>query len=243
MASYLLVHGSWHGGWCWDEVKDILEGDGHTVFAPTLLGMDYRNESVPRDVGLREHVEFIEDFIIKNNLDDFILVGHSYAGMIVTWLALKIPGKISKLVYLDAFLPEPGQSLFDISPPERVEAMEKSLIDENGQTSEQGGNNPYLLPIRSPETFGITAPEMRKRIMDKLVPTPVKTFSDKIDHGTIPPSLSKIYIRCTECSLFEKFEIKAKEKGFLMYQIKTGHDAMIIKPEELAYIFENLLLV
>lgn len=240
MKTYLLIHGSWHGGWCWDLVKKLLENQGHKVFNPTLPGMDYLIMPPPRGVGLKEHVEFVESFIKENNLDNIILVGHSYAGMIITSLAIRVPERISKLVYLDAFLPEPGQSLLDISLPERVKMIKDSLVDERGDTIEQGGLEPYLVPVRSPETFGLTDPVLRAEIEPKLVPTPFKTFTDKVDTGDVPLDIKKYYIRCTECFLLENMENTAKQKGFLMYRVVAGHDAMLTNPEELSNILAYL---
>jgi pimeloyl-ACP methyl ester carboxylesterase len=230
MSNFILIHGSWHGGWCWDEIKTMLEAQGHTVLTPTLPGMDYKSQPSPRGIGLTEHVEFIQRIIEESNLTDLVLVGHSYGGMVITGVSLKIPERIKKLIYLDAFLPNPGESLFDISAPERVEMMKKSLVDEDGKTLEQGGHEPYLLPIRDPSFFGIKDPVIVGAIKDKLVRTSVKTFTDKIGQGTISGNIEKHYIRCTEFTISERFETKAKSMGYNCYQINTGHDAMLTDP-------------
>jgi pimeloyl-ACP methyl ester carboxylesterase len=231
MSTFILIHGSWHGGWCWDYFKPMLEVEGHTVLTPTLPGMDYNLKVPPRNVGLTEHVEFIRNLIEENNLHDLILVGHSYGGMVITGVSLLIPERIKKLVYLDAFLPNSGESLFDISAPERVELMKKSLVDEENKTLEEGGNDPYLLPVRDPVFFGIKDIEMTERIKDKLVRTSVKTFTDKIGLGTISEDIEKHYIRCMEFPVSERFEAKAKEMGYACYQLNTGHDVMLIDPK------------
>lgn len=231
MSTFILIHGSWHGGWCWDDFKPMLEAQGHTVLTPTLPGMDYNLETPPRDIGLTEHIEFMRNFIEENNLNDLILVGHSYGGMVITGVSLLVPDRIKKLVYLDAFLPNPGESLFDISAPERVEMMKKSLVDEENKTLEEGGQDPYLLPVRDPVFFGIKDEEMIERIKGRLVRTSVKTFTDKIGLGEISENIEKHYIRCMEFPVSERFETKAREMGYKCYQLNTGHDVMLIEPK------------
>lgn len=231
MSTFILIHGSWHGGWCWDDFKPMLEAQGHTVITPTLPGMDYNLETPPRNVGLTEHIEFIKNLIEENDLNELILVGHSYGGMIITGVSLLIPNRIKKIIYLDAFLPNPGESLFDISAPERVEMMKKSLVDENNKTLEEGGQDPYLLPVRDPSFFGIKDVELSERIKNKLVRTSVKTFTDKIGSGLISDKIQKYYVRCMEFPVSERFEAKAREMGYMCYQLETGHDVMLINPE------------
>ncbi len=241
MLNFILIHGSWHGGWCWDKIKSDLDVLGHNVLAPTLPGMDYNDQPMPRDVGLTEHIEFICDLIVEKGLSDVILVGHSYGGLVITGVAVRMPGKISKLIYLDAFLPSPGESLFDLSNPDRVQMMNASLVDENGKTREQGGIDPYLLPIRDPKFFGVEDEALAKSIINRLVRTSVKTFTDKVDVGTVSDKIDKYYIRCTKFPINERSENKAKELGYRCYRLDEGHDVMLTAPDVLMDLLKKLV--
>src|SRR3977135_4682179 len=114
--TFVLVHGSWHGGWCWRRVADRLEKQGHKVFAPTLTGLGERAHLISAQVDINTHVTDIVSVIKFENLDNIVLVGHSYAGLIITGVAEKIGSAISSIVYLDAFLPENGDTLVGLSP-------------------------------------------------------------------------------------------------------------------------------
>ena len=114
MATYLLVHGAWHGGWCWRRVTDILRAEGHTVFTPTLTGLGERAHLARPEIDLETHISDVLGVLDAEELDDVILCGHSYGGMVITGVADRLPGRIKALVYLDAFVPEHGESVIDL---------------------------------------------------------------------------------------------------------------------------------
>src|SRR5215216_2901870 len=109
--TFVLVHGAWHGGWCWRRVSDLLEKKGHKVFAPTMTGLGSCSHLLSKDVNLTTHITDIANFIEWENLTNIVLVGHSYGGFIISGVAEKVGGKISSIVFLDAFVPEDGDSL------------------------------------------------------------------------------------------------------------------------------------
>ena len=123
MTTFVLVHGAWHGGWCWREVAGRLQSAGHRVFAPTLTGLADRSHLLTRETGLETHILDIVNLLEWEGLDDAVLCGHSYGGMVVTGAADRAAGRLRALVYLDAFVPADGQSLSDMAPPERVDGM------------------------------------------------------------------------------------------------------------------------
>jgi pimeloyl-ACP methyl ester carboxylesterase len=116
MTHYLLVHGAWHGGWCWGRVRQRLTAQGHQVFTPTLTGLADRSHLLSREVGLETHVQDVANLITWEILSDVVLVGHSYAGTVVRHVADRMPDRIRSLVYLDAFVPENGKSVSDYAP-------------------------------------------------------------------------------------------------------------------------------
>src|SRR3990172_1906876 len=127
MATYVLVHGSWHGGWCWKRLTPILRAAGHDVYAPTLTGMGERAHSAPADIRLATHIDDILRLLRYEDLHDVVLVGHSYAGMIITGVAARDAARLRALVYLDAYLPEPGECELDLWPPAEAASARADL--------------------------------------------------------------------------------------------------------------------
>lgn len=123
MATFLLVHGAWHGGWCYKSVAEKLRAQGHTVYTPTNTGVGKRSHLFHRDIDIEMHITDILNVIKWEELDNFVLVGHSYGGMIITGVADRCPEKVRRLVYLDAFVPEDGKCLFDYIPDELISIM------------------------------------------------------------------------------------------------------------------------
>lgn len=132
MSVFVFVHGAWGGGWCYGRVAKILRSKGHEVYTPTNTGLGERVHLYHPSIGLENHVEDIMNVIRWEGLEDFVLVGHSYGGMIITLVADRIPEKIRTLVYLDAFVPQDGKCEFDYLPAERVEAMRRDAEAHHG---------------------------------------------------------------------------------------------------------------
>jgi pimeloyl-ACP methyl ester carboxylesterase len=116
MATFVLVHGGWHGGWCWQKVIPFLEAAGHEAYAPTLTGLAERASELSPDVGLDTHIQDIAGLLEEKNLHGVILVGHSYGGMVITGVVDQVPERIAHLVYFDTFVPRDGESMVDVSP-------------------------------------------------------------------------------------------------------------------------------
>src|SRR5512139_3985506 len=153
LRTFVLVHGAWHGGWCWRRVGDLLRGRGHTVFAPSLTGLGDRAHLFSKDVSLQTHVQDILSVVESEELRDFVLVGHSYGGLVVSGVADILRERVSHYVYLDATVPpdmSPGASIrwADIFP-EAHEARLKLV-------REQGGG--VALPPPPPGAFAVTEP-------------------------------------------------------------------------------------
>lgn len=111
MATFVLVHGAWHGSWCWKRVRRLLQSRGHEVFTPTLTGLADRSHLASREVNLETHILDVVNLIRWEELTDIVLCGHSYAGTVITGVADRLPDRIRALVYLDAFVVENGESL------------------------------------------------------------------------------------------------------------------------------------
>src|SRR5690349_6349785 len=116
MATFVLVHGAWHGGWCWRKLSPLLAAQGHEVFAPTLTGLGERSHLAGPEVGLAVHVQDVASLLEFEDLREVILVGHSYGGMVLAGVAGRAAERLSQLVYLDAYVPRHGQSMVDLVP-------------------------------------------------------------------------------------------------------------------------------
>ena len=125
--TFVLIHGAWHGGWCWRRVVDLLEGQGHKVFAPTLTGLCEKSHLLSKDITLRTHVDDIVNLVTWEGLKDICLVGHSYGGMPISVAAEALEGRIASFVFLDAFVPENGETPLDLVPPARADEIRAAI--------------------------------------------------------------------------------------------------------------------
>ncbi|MDF0530192.1 alpha/beta fold hydrolase [Tsukamurella sp. 8F] len=239
MVDYVLVHGAWHTGQCWARMVPLLGGAGHRVFTPTLTGYGDTAYRAGPDVGLETHVEDIVDVIVRNDLTDVILVGHSYAGMVVSGVVNEIPDRIAQLVYLDAMVPEDGESAADIHP------MTRTMIDD-ALRSESGWRMPPLPELPSPfGLFGVTDPADITWVKTMLSDQPVRCLQQAVrldDPGAA--AVPRTHIHCTvKPEGIERRPVSAVQPNgepARVWELPTGHDCMITMPEELAGLLLRL---
>src|ERR671918_38912 len=117
MTTFVLVHGSCHGGWCWKKVTPLLRKYGHDVYFPTLTGLGERDHFLSKDIDLYTHIRDITQVLEYEDLNEVILVGHSYGGLVIGGVAEAVSERIKRLVYLDAYIPQDNKSAFDIVLP------------------------------------------------------------------------------------------------------------------------------
>lgn len=230
---FVLVHGAWHGGWCWKKVKILLEKQGFTVYTPTLTGLGERSHLLSEEIGLDTHIQDIVSVLEYEDLKNVVLVGHSYGGMVITGVAGRSAERISHLVYLDAFLPENGKALKDYLPGNN---------SENNQPQEK---RDWKVPPRSTAVeFGVKEKEDIEWTEKRLGPQSAKTFVQAVTiENPIPDSIKKVYIQLTDDSpWFVEAAEKARTNGFKSIKyLGGGHDAMISKPAEIAEIFNSIV--
>ena len=228
---YVLVHGAWHGGWCWRRVADRLVSAGHRVFAPSLTGLGDRRHLLNRETNLDTHIQDIIEIIEAEELREVILVGHSYGGVVITGVAAKIPQRLKQLVYLDAVLVEDGESWSSAHTPDTVAARRKSAQESSGGST---------LPVLKSSLFGVTDAEDQAWVDRRVTPHPFSTYEQRMHWGgPIGNHLSKVYVDCTEPAMASLAAMKDNYRGkaeWPFIEIKTGHDAMVTAPKELAEI-------
>jgi len=235
---FILLHGSFHTGDVWAEVGRLLEKSGFAVQSPTLSGNELDKNFQSRAITLSSHIEEVISLIEEKPDSRYILVGHSYAGMILTGTADRIPSKLEKLVFLDAFIPDDGQSLFNIAGKDWENRMRTILVDESGRNLAEGAARPCYVPPRPAHFYlGPDANlETVTTLEEHLVSEPLGTFTEKLTLQKKNPfsTLDCSFIRCTRFPAMAGMEQKAQESGFDMYSIEAGHDVMLTHPEALS---------
>ncbi|MCF6473803.1 alpha/beta hydrolase [Nonomuraea sp. MG754425] len=234
MSTYVLVHGAWHSGRCWDRVVPSLASAGHRVVAPSLTGHGDKAHLLGPEVGLDTHVDDIVGLIVEQDLTEVILVGHSYAGLVISSAANRVPDRIAHLVYLDAMVPEDGESALDVQP------MTRALI-ERAARSGTGWRIPPLPEAPPPlGLFGVTDPAdlawLRTMLSDQsalCLRQPVR-----LDNPAVR-TIARTHIHCV-AGVPEGIErrpvpaIQPNGSPARVRELPTGHDCMITMPAELA---------
>lgn len=232
-ATFVLVHGAWHGGWCWKKLTPLLRAAGHEVFVPTLTGMGERSHLINPQINLDTHIQDITNVLEYEDLHNVILVGHSYGGMVIAGVAAKAGERLAQLVYLDAFLPDNGKALQDYAPPLA------ELVDAQGA----GWRLSSAWMGTPTEMFGVKNSVDLAWVTPRLGDQPYKTFTQPVQLATNPDkALKHTYIHLTKGPPFEEAAGRAKKQGFRFYELfAAGHDAMVTQPKELAKILFELV--
>jgi pimeloyl-ACP methyl ester carboxylesterase len=226
MTTFVLVHGAWHGGWCYKRVARLLRKAGHEVFRPTLTGLGERAHLMNRTIDLGTHVEDIVGVFRFEDLSDVVLCGHSYGGMVISGVAEQIAAKIRSLVYLDAFVPENGKSLFDYLPAEQSEQMRTDAM--------QNGEGYKIAPIPA-AAFAVNAKDAAW-VDAMCVKQPMATFEQRLAlSGWRVPKRVYILAAGWKPSPFQQFGARFKDDpGWQFASIACGHEVMVDRPQELA---------
>ncbi len=231
MSSFVLVHGAWHGGWCWKRVADRLRAKGHEVHTPSLSGLAEHAHHLSPDIGNDVHVNDVTRLIQWHDLSDVVLVGHSYGGLVVSGVAGgPARDRLKHLVVLDGSAPNPGESMLDLALP----AI---------RTMFEGGVKDGLMALPSMAAMGVTDAADIAWVQSKLTPHPFKTFKQPVQFDASRlKGLKKTYIRCTgekgERGMSPSAErCKAAPDEWTYKELPTGHDAMVTMPDRLAEMF------
>jgi pimeloyl-ACP methyl ester carboxylesterase len=220
MAAFVLVHGAWHGSWCWKRVRRLLQAQGHEVFTPTLTGVADRSHLMSPDVNLETHILDVVNLIRWEELSDIVLCGHSYGGAVVTGVADRVPDRIRSLVYLDAFVLENGENVVRHAPFE----------------ADQVADGWRVRPIRA-ETFSVNMAD-REWVNRQCTVQSIECWQQPIGlTGGIDRIGNIMYILASGwgggTSPFSAFYEKAQGKGWRVTALASGHDVMLDQPEEL----------
>lgn len=236
MANFVLIHGAFHGGWCWAEVANRLRAAGHTVYAPSLTGLADRSHLATNDVTLGTHVLDVANLIRWERLTDVVLCGHSYGGMVIAGAVEQLhPGSVSSIVFLDAILPIDGYALIDYPPPQNAEGkgFEPSIVDG-------------LVHPPGIAAFGLDQ-RYAALVQDRITPQPVGTFTEKLAlSGAYDSVPKKFYVLCDAGEgltyLHQCAERARSRAGWVVETIPGGHDIMIEAPDLVAELLHRASL-
>jgi pimeloyl-ACP methyl ester carboxylesterase len=228
MTTFVLVHGAWAGGWKWRYVAPMLRRAGQEVHTPTLTGVGERAHLASPDIDLGVHIEDVVALMEMDDLRGVVLLGHSYGGMVVSGVAERCPERLRRLVYLDAFVPEDGSCALDYVVPERAAAFR-----------EQGERTGFVEPP-PPSLWGIVKAEHVAFSRQRELRHPYRCFTERLRVvNSSAAALPKTFIHCTSpaTGTFDQFAVKyRRDPRWRFHELKTGHDSMILVPEELAAI-------
>ena len=234
MATFVIVHGGWGGGWEWREVAASLRARGHDAFAPTLTGLGERAHLAHPGVDLETHLQDVVNVLRFEDLWQVVLVGHSYGGMVITGVADRAPEHLANLVYLDAFVPSDWQAAFHLLPS----AM-RARFDERTRVEGEGWRVP-------PPAFVDDDPAIAAWARGRYGPQPVRTLQQPLRlTASAASALPRTFVSCTDKvageDLFAPFAEQARRGDEWAYrELPTVHDAQMTMPREVADLLLSL---
>lgn len=234
MASIVLAHGAWSAAWAWKKMRPLFRAAGHDFFSPTYTGLGERAHLARPEVDLSTHIQDVTAVLEIEDLTDVTLLGHSYGGMVATGVADKARERIARIVYIDAFAPNNGQSLFDLVGP-KAEGNMRAGAAKDGD----GWRLPInpMPPDTSPEDVAWASPRRR--------PQPIRTFEQKIELTSKEPPPPRHYIYATRNGpgdVFRQFSTRAKsEAGWKSYELDCSHNPHITCPDALMALLTRIM--
>jgi pimeloyl-ACP methyl ester carboxylesterase len=226
MSTFVLLHGAWHGGWVWQRVAPLLRASGHEVYAPTLTGVSDRAHLLSPSVGLSTHVQDVVALIEAHDLNEVVLVGHSYAGQVVTAVADRVAERLDRRVYLDAFVGDDGDAAIDLLPEKIAGHYRESVT---------GPGFGWLIPVRSLTVLGVSEDADLAWLGPRLTPHPWLTYTEPLRLAGSGGSVPAAFVECTDwMRVFQPHAERAAARGWPVHHLATGHEAMVTAPRELA---------
>jgi pimeloyl-ACP methyl ester carboxylesterase len=226
--TYVLVHGAFHGAWCWKDVAAGLRALGHLVYTPTLTGLGERSHLLAAKPTVNTFIEDVMQVLRYEELDQVILVGHSFAGSVVSGVADRMGERLRHLVYLDAMVLGAGESPLDMAPPDLIERYRQRAMETSGGIT---------VPPNDPSYYGITDPQQAEWLKSKLTPHPFQTYLDKLElKNPIGNGVPATYIACSKPFFATTVTSRDRVKslpGWSYLEIPTAHNAMTLLPREL----------
>jgi pimeloyl-ACP methyl ester carboxylesterase len=234
MATFVLVHGSWAGGWYWKKLTPLLRAAGHDVFTPTLTGLGERAHLLTPDVGLDTHIRDITNVLRYEDLRDVLLVGHAYGGMVISGVADVCTDRLVHLIYLDARIPTDGQAYKDLFTQEEWAAR-----SQEAATAGEGWRVPPPMLESLVPAYGA---EDAQWMVERLTPHPIKAFEQPVRlTNQAADAIPRTYIRCT--GMRATGQPLAARPGWRYRELAAPHSGMVAAPKELAELLFEVATV
>jgi len=234
VSTFVLVHGAWQSAGTWDLLVPLLQKHGHRAITPVLRGLGTDQSNLSSDVTLHQHVEDISVQLAAAE-EEVVLVGHSYAGMVISGAAESHPAKAKRLVFLDAFIPDHGQCVLNLLPPETGEYFRTVAREHGGGWRLLGGEGQLDL-------WGLKPGKARDFVRERLCDFSLRCFEEPLrlekNHKAHIPAT---FVSCVAEGyparpFFEPFAKKARACGWQVHEVNTGHDCHVENPGEIAKI-------
>jgi len=231
-ATFLVCHGAWSAGWAWKKMHPLMAARGHRLVTPTCTGLGERAHLANPSIDLETHIQDILNVIKYEDLREIVLIGHSYGGMVATGVADRARDRVAQLIYLDAFVPDDGQSLFDLNEPARPHMQELAKAGDGWRVPP----NPTPPDTPQADVEWLTA---------RRVDMPIKCFLMPLKLHGGKPALPRSYIyatRITPADTFAPFARRARaEQGWNYYEIDASHSPHVTAPEALMKLLEKIV--
>ena len=230
--TFLVCHGAWSAGWAWKKMRPLMQAAGHCLVTPSYTGLGERSHLAHPAIDLEAHIQDMLNVIKYEDLRDIVLIGHSYGGMVATGVADRARDRIAQLIYLDAFVPRDGQSLFDLNEV-ALTKMREAAHDTDGWR---------IPPMPTPPDTEVADVEW---LMERRVNMPIKCFEQKLKlhNGELTLPRSYIYAtRITPADTFGQFAKRTKsEAGWRYFEIDASHAPNVTAPEALMALLEKIV--
>jgi pimeloyl-ACP methyl ester carboxylesterase len=231
-ATFLVCHGAWSAGWAWKKMHPLMSAAEHRLVTPTYTGLGERAHLANPSIDLETHIQDILNVVRYEDLRDIVLIGHSYGGMVATGVADRARDRIKQLIYIDAFVPDDGQSLLDLNEPARQRMQELAKTGDGWRVP------PNPTPSDTPQADV-------EWLTERRVDMPIKCFETKLKLQGGKLILPRTYIyatRITPADTFGPFARRAKsEAGWRYHEIDASHSPNVTAPEALMRLLQKIV--
>jgi pimeloyl-ACP methyl ester carboxylesterase len=231
MALFVVAHGAWSAGWAWKKARPLMAARGHTMITPTYTGLGERAHLAHAGIDLETHIADVLGVLEFEDLRDVNLVGHSYGGMVATGVADRARERVAQLIYIDAFAPDDGESVYDLLPAETRSQRQAGVTGGDGWRIPPGP----MPPDTPPEDVAWCTPLRR--------PQPEKAFAQKLRLQNGPLMLPRHYIYCARRppdDRFRRFYERAQREGWGAYELDSSHSPQVTAPQALAELLDKI---
>jgi len=232
MAVFVVAHGAWSSGWAWRKMRPLMRAAGHDLLTPSYTGLGERHHLASRAVNLSLHIDDVVNVLEFEDLRNVVVIGHSFGGLVATGVADRARGRVARIIYLDAFVAEDGQSLMDLVPPQARDGMKAACVSGDGWRVP-----PRDMPPDTPD-------DERAWAMPRRVPHPIAAFEERLSLSGMPlPPRAYIYCqRADGNDSFRPFAARARREGWPYAEIDASHNPHITAPRELFAALQSLVL-